>query len=1252
MDFYTIVEREVLSGPDKGLTLVEPCFVVRKSEDLMIRGKSFYAVWDDELGLWNTDEYSIPEIIDSSVRLYLKDHKLGSQFTTTKKVSNFNSGVWKEFRKYVALLNDNYCLLDEKITFSNTEVSKKDHVSRRLPYAIESGSISAYDEMMSTLYDPGERKKLEWAIGAIIAGDARRIQKFIVLYGQSGTGKSTVLNIIQKLFEGYYAAFDAKALTSNNNAFATEAFKSNPLVAIQHDGDLSKIETNTLLNSIISHEEILVNEKYKPGYQARINAFLFMGTNKPVKISDAKSGVIRRLIDVIPSGKLVDTDRYHVLMSQIDFELGAIAHHCLGVYRSLGKDYYSNYRPEEMILQTDVFYNYVEHHYDIFSDQDGTTLIHAYDLYKRWCDESGVEFKLPRHKFREELRNYFEEFKDREMVDGVRVRSLYRGFMLDKLRTIPKQKPAYAMSLDETESLLDDILADQPAQYATGSGIPAKKWSEVETTLKDLDTGKLHYVKPPLNHIVIDFDLKNDLGEKDVQKNLEAASAFPPTYAEYSKSGAGVHLHYIYAGDSEELSRLYDDGIEVKVFVGDASLRRQLTKCNNIPITTISGGLPVKEKRVIDFTAVKSERGLRNLIERNLRKEIHPGTKPSIDFIHKILEDAYNSGMAYSVVDLRPAVLAFAMRSSNQASYCVELVARMRFQSDHCEPAPPDAPYNDERLVFFDVEVFPNLFHISWKYQGEASVVRMVNPEPRDIEPLLRMKLVGFNNRRYDNHMLYGRYMGMSVEELYRLSRSLIVDRSPNATFLEAYNLSYTDVYDFASASNKKSLKRFQIDLGLTHKELGFPWDEPVAEEFWPLVAEYCDNDVISLECVFFQLSGDFEARKILAQLSGLTPNDTTNKHSAKIIFGDERKPQKDFVYTDLSKTFPGYVYDFGKSTYRGETTGEGGYVYSEPGMYYNVAVLDVASMHPTSIEQLNLFGPYTKRFSDLKKARVLIKHGDVEAAGKILDLHIDETTNLKGLSDALKTVLNSVYGLTSAHFDNPFRDLRNKDNIVAKRGALFMIDLKHMVQDLGYQVIHIKTDSIKIPDATPEVIAFVIEFGRKYGYEFEHECTYEKMCLVNDAVYIAKKNDGDKSVWEPVGAQFAHPYVFKKMFSREKIEFDDLCETKAVTTALYLDYSLDNPMYKPEASEGPQFIGRVGRFTPVISGSGGGVLLREKEGKFYAATGSKGYFWLESEVVRAMDSFDTIDMRYFQNLVEEAASQLGKYGDVEQFLD
>ena len=145
---------------------------------------------------------------------------------------------------------------------------------------------------------------------------------------------------------------------------------------------------------------------------------------------------------------------------------------------------------------------------------------------------------------------------------------------------------------------------------------------------------------------------------------------------------------------------------------------------------------------------------------------------------------------------------------------------------------------------------------------------------------------------------------------------------------------------------------------------------------------------------------------------------------------------------------FPGYKFDFGKSTYKTEEVGEGGYVYSEPGMYGNVALLDIASMHPASIIAEDLFGSsYTKTFSDIVNARLAIKHDDIDKAKKMLDgkleKHLQDEKSISGLSNALKIAINSVYGLTAASFENAFKDPRNKDNIVAKRGALFMINLQ-----------------------------------------------------------------------------------------------------------------------------------------------------------------------------------------------------------------
>jgi hypothetical protein len=457
--------------------------------------------------------------------------------------------------------------------------------------------------------------------------------------------------------------------------------------------------------------------------------------------------------------------------------------------------------------------------------------------------------------------------------------------------------------------------------------------------------------------------------------------------------------------------------------------------------------------------------------------------------------------------------------------------------------------------------------------------------------------------------------------------------------FGDAYSLSYADVWDFSSL--RQSLKRFQIELGLHHRELNHPWFEPVPEEKWEEVVDYCANDVITTEAVFDNRKQDFVARKILAALSGLTVNDTTQRHTAKIVFGDAKNVQEEFVYTDLSNTFPGYYYDSGVSTYKGETVGEGGYVYAEPGMYTDVAVLDVASMHPTSIVLLDLFGPYTKGFSDLKDARVAIKRRDYAAAKRLLNGKLEpflgSEDDAKALADALKLVINIVYGLTSASFSNPFRDVRNKDNIVAKRGALFMIELKEAVQHKGFQVVHIKTDSIKIPNASPEIIQYVIDFGKEYGYDFEHETTYDRFCLVNDAVYIALTEYGK---WIAIGAQFQEPYVFKTLFSGEEVTFDDYRQTKTVTTSLYLQTGENDP----------HFVGRAGSFIPVREGTGGATLLREKEGKYYAVGGTKGFFWREAIAVKELGLEDDIDMDYFRKLSDAARKNVSQYGDFEWF--
>ena len=376
----------------------------------------------------------------------------------------------------------------------------------------------------------------------------------------------------------------------------------------------------------------------------------------------------------------------------------------------------------------------------------------------------------------------------------------------------------------------------------------------------------------------------------------------------------------------------------------------------------------------------------------------------------------------------------------------------------------------------------------------------------------------------------------------------------------------------------------------------------------------------------------------------------------------------------EVINAFPGYEYVIDDKNqphnmYMGEDVGFGGYVFARPGMYGRTVCFDVSGMHPASIRALNCLGEYTKNFGDIVDARLAIKHKDFDAArnmlGGKLAPYLEDEGQAKALAGALKVAVNSCYGMTSAKYENPFRDIRNKNNIVALRGALFMVSLKHEVENRGFTVIHCKTDSIKVVEPDEEISKFIMDYGKKYGYNFEIEHVFEKICLVNNAVYIAKlaADDPDNpGQWTATGAQFAVPYVFKKLFTKEPIEFSDLCETKEVKTAIYLDKNEN----LPEGEHDYHFVGKVGLFCPIKPGCGGAELVKtaiDKDGnvKYDAVTGAKGYRWLEAEMVKTLGKEDDIDLSYYNELVDSAVHGSGSgasrkpgisdFGDFEWFV-
>lgn len=1239
-DFYKVTTEGPFDKRSQFDYKVDVDFNYVYNDDLIVRGGAFAYYWDGEQ--WSKDLRDIVLNIDGNIMAAVNEVKNENPGSTIKYglAENSNSGIVTKFQKYCQALQSKDVAFNTKIFFDNQTPTRDDYSTIQLNYHPQQGKCNSFDTLAGTLYAPEELDKILWAIGALLTGNMPKIQKFLFLYGAAGTGKGTMLDIISKIFQDYRADIDLEKLTSGNQ-FGTSQIVDVPLL-VDSDSKIDKIKKDTDLLKLVSHEPVMVRKLYQDGYSVSFQGLLITASNACYDAKNVNSGIHRRALVVHPSGNVVSKDDYNRLMNDINYEIPYIAQKAIDRYNELGEDYYDNYRDEDMVMYSDKFHACVRENLPLFTDKDGITLNQAASIYKAYIEELGWEEKGIKAKVKERLHDYYRDYHQYKMIDGVRLTRYYSGFKYEKFpflnggskpKNLVECKKNVWLNLAEQPSLFDKEAADYPAQLANENGTPKYKWDTVTTTLKDIDTSELHYVKVPQNHIVLDFDMKNEKGEKDLSLNIKEALNYPQTYAEVSKSGGGVHLHYWYDGDVTKLKNLIKEDVEIKVYTGKSSLRRKLIKCNDLPIAHIATGLPLKEKEVIMYKDIEdihwTEKKLRTFIENCIDKVHHSATKPEIDFIYTVLEQAKDTGVKYNLNDMLDPLTKFAMHSTNNSDYCLGIVNKLTLSTYQTEEEVGNGNdvVDDKNIVFFDIEVFSNLFLVCWKKNGfeipswvyddlmegidrqgdiqSSDPIKSnwykehnnkdygiwANPTVNQLEYLLQFPLVGFNNRKYDNHILYNASLGATPMELYMQSQNIINHTGDGGMKPAAYNLSYADLYEFMDI--KQSLKKWEIALGLTHDEFEFPWDQPLALSNWARCAMYCMHDVDATDKVFNDKhvgQPAWMARKVMCELTEMSPNTKTQTLAEKFLFGDDQRPQDNFVWYDLAKEFPGYTFDPNRkpaSDYHGKDPSEGGYVSSKPGVYgvsvkdYNagniidpvtgrcklVTYIDVASLHPHSLIAINYFGKYTPKFQALVKCRMYIKHGELDKAAsafddidpalsKKLSRFLNDPSLVKGLAHAMKIIINIVYGMTSAKYDNKFRDPRNVDNIIAKRGALFMMMLEEELNARGCNVVHVKTDSMKITNYLQEDIQYAMDRANEFGYTFELECIFDRLALTNKSTnigHIEGKPEYDAHAWEAVGAQYAEPFVFKKLFSHEELIEEDFMTLKSSTSPIYL---------------------------------------------------------------------------------------------------
>jgi len=926
----------------------------------------------------------------------------------------------------------------------------------------------------------------------------------------------------------------------------------NSIISIDHEASIKKNDL-PMINKIVEHKSISVNEKYKKIYTIRPTTLLLFATNNSIEVSP-DSGLFTRLILIKPKndGKFPITE-YRKLMANIKTEFPYIAAMALARYEKTGPDYYNDYIPMGLLEETDHIFNFMQEIYPLAKEK--ISLKDAYDEYTKYCDTSNIR-RLPKSVFKEKVRPYFKTF---ELVSN---RLTFGGCI--KSKVFPKSKSEEAESIFNTEfkdsgkNNFDILFADAKAQYAK-NGIPSKAWDSVTTKLKDLDTTKEHFVLPDKNVLVVDIDKKEDTIQDLEYKYLQ----YPSTYCEFSRNG-GLHLVYLLE-PSLDTSKLksYEDEDEFKIYLTDkkSAIRRKVTMYNNKEVEINS--MELKKAMVSNnLKDIKlDQKYMIAIIKKALRKEIHASTASNVKFIVAILQEATDQGIEYDLEPLKEEVIAFAANSTHQSRELLRLIAKAPWSNIKEEM--PTLIIPEKELSFYDIEVFPNAFIVCVKPFHKATRT-FVNPSQEDCEKIIKCNnLVGFNSRRYDDILLNARANGYTIPDLYQMSQNIVVRKTKEFGKI----ISYMDLYELST--KKQSLKNYELDMLLEQPKVPNPIIFDSYEEDWNTdkspkeierIAEYCANDVAQTENLYHYIHNDVTARIEIAKLSQQPVIASLMTHAKHIIFGNNTP---ECQWTDLSTIFKGYKFKDGVSSYKGEDPSEGGYVYSKPGTYGKTYLLDIESMHPTSLIELNYFGKYTKAYKDLVETRLKLKKTDPD------------------LAYSYKIIINSIYGYTSASFPNPFLAPGNYDNIVAKRGSLFMIDLKEFIEkNLSVELIHIKTDSIKITgDVKDSDISAIMEFASGYGYKFVLEEVFDSISLINKAEYIAYK---DNKVVETKGGRFE---LTRKLFSGEELVPEDYVVRRSVTTEMYLEMPNGKKVN----------CGKTNLFMPVKQG---GILYRKKTEK------------------------------------------------------
>lgn len=342
--------------------------------------------------------------------------------------------------------------------------------------------------------------------------------------------------------------------------------------------------------------------------------------------------------------------------------------------------------------------------------------------------------------------------------------------------------------------------------------------------------------------------------------------------------------------------------------------------------------------------------------------------------------------------------------------------------------------------------------------------------------------LVGYNNHHYDDIMLSAMMAGYTQTSLKKVNDAIIGNNEDairgdiNRAKKELVTL---DTIQQIDGQNIPSLKQIEGNMGrsIIESPIDFDIDRPLTESEKSTVLQYCAYDVSTTIAIYkLREQSYFKVKDalitMLPERSKLKRPQTLNTTtlSADILlerplpkWSTLRLPDRvrrtpeipDSVWemwtaAEMNNSRESKEQKVTVKNYDCEITFASGGLHGvalRGKEFHGVKLLDVGSMYPSIIVNLEALGPGTEAYNKMRMERLLLKKTD------------------KTRADAFKIVLNSVYGNLKNQYsilNNPLASLS-----VCAYGQLALYDLSRRLYEAGYTLVNLNTDGVAFVDYT-----------------------------------------------------------------------------------------------------------------------------------------------------------------------------------------